>query len=169
MGEDARHRRPGHELHVRAGAGDALPEAAKWQIVLLVGFLEIWREGASGKHYMAGGKPGEFPDFKGGASWGQGLWRDTDYDGIIRVPHPVPLNLFDPLGITKRMSDEKKARGRLVEINNGRLAMLGLFGFLAESKIPGSVPLLNAKGWVSAYAGDYMIPFEGNFHIFPNA
>jgi len=40
--------------------------------------------------------------------------------------------------------------------------MLGIFGFLAESKVPGSVPLLVGK--IPAYAGDYMAPFEANFH-----
>ena len=35
---------------------------------------------------------------------------------------------------------------------------LGIFGFLSEQKIEGSVPLL--KGVVSAYAGDPMVPFS---------
>ena len=44
---------------------DALPEAAKWQIILGVGFLEWWSEiRVDGTpHYMKGGKPGYFPDF----------------------------------------------------------------------------------------------------------
>merc|ERR1712072_1027918 len=54
----------------------------------------------------------------------------------------------------------------LSEINNGRLAMLGVFGFFAESKLPGSVPALTNIEGIKAYAGDYMQPFEGNFHIF---
>merc|ERR1719347_471192 len=58
----------------------------------------------------------------------------------------------------------KKERGRLIEINNGRLAMLGLFGFLAESKLPGSVPALG--GIALPYDGDYMAPFAADFHIF---
>ncbi len=44
--------------------------------------------------------------------------------------------------------------------------MLGIFGFLAESKIPGSVPVLTGIEGLKPYAGDYMQPFEGNFHIF---
>jgi hypothetical protein len=142
---------------------DAIPEAAKWQIIGLVGFLEIWREGSSDKHYMNGGMPGYYPPFSN--TWGNGLWREEDYEARFTVPHPVPLNLYDPLGFSKNKSEEKKARGRLAEINNGRLAMLGVFAFLSESKIPGAVPILNAKGWVGPYTGDYMIPFEGNFHI----
>ena len=38
---------------------------------------------------------------------------------------------------------------------------LGLFSFLSESKIPGSVPFL--KGVIPPYGGEYMAPFEGNF------
>ena len=44
--------------------------------------------------------------------------------------------------LTQNKSPSAQERGLLVEINNGRLAMLGIFGFLAESKIPGSVPAL---------------------------
>lgn len=59
------------------------------------------------------------------------------------------------------MSAEKKERRLQVEINNGRLAMLGIFGFLCADKIPGSVPLL--AGIATPYAGDPMVPFEGQF------
>ena len=77
-------------------------------------------------------------------------------------PHPVPLDLFDPFGFSKGASAEKKARGLKAEINNGRAAMLGIFGFLCAAKIPGSVPLLS---FIPAYAGNPMAPFEGNFHL----
>ena len=39
------------------------------------------------------------------------------------VPHPVPFDLYDPFGISKNASKEKKEKGLIVEINNGRLAM----------------------------------------------
>merc|ERR1719476_353503 len=123
---------------------DAIPNAAKWQIILVIGFLEIWSETSfvleqeGQKHYMRGGKPGYFPTFK-------------------QMIHPCPLNLYDPIGLTKNKSDEWKAKKITVEINNGRLAMLGLFGFLSEAKAPGSVPLL--AGLVKPYAGEVMNPF----------
>ena len=60
---------------------------------------------------------------------------------------------------------EQLAKGRNAEINNGRLAMLGLFGFFAESKAPGSVPFLTQFDF-PAYGGDFMQPFEGNFELF---
>ena len=46
---------------------DAMPEIAKWQIILFVGVMEAWRENkvvlaAEGQtHYMKGGKPGAPP------------------------------------------------------------------------------------------------------------
>ena len=78
--------------------------------------------------------------------------------------HSLLITRRDPVGFTKNASPEKKERGRLIEINNGRLAMLGLFGFLAESKLPGSVPALG--GIALPYDGDYMAPFAADFHIF---
>merc|ERR1712182_77643 len=92
---------------------DSIPEAAKWQIILTVGFLEFWRENAyvlssdGESHYMRGGKPGYFPTFK-------------------ELPHPVPLNLYDPFGFGKKMTDEQKAKRLNMEVNNGRLAMIGI-------------------------------------------
>merc|ERR1719238_1641155 len=130
---------------------DAIPEAAKWQIILTIGFFEFWRENAyvlkedGETHYMRGGKPGYFPTFD-------------------QLPHPTPFNLFDPFKFSKNASPEKKKAGLLKEINNGRLAMIGLFGFLSESKVPGSVPALT--GLIKPYDGDVMAPFASDFHIF---
>jgi len=126
---------------------DALPSPAKLQILLVIGFFELLGENSfalseSGeKHYMRGGKPGFYPSFKTAA-----------------VPHPVPFDLFDPFGLSKNASPEKKANGLLVEINNGRLAMLGIMGFVAESKVPGAVPALS--GLIKPYAGEVMAPFS---------
>ena len=57
---------------------DALSDAAKWQIILFIGFLE-WFSEAAGTHYMRGGKPGAYPKFS---------------ENSELIPHPVPLNLF---------------------------------------------------------------------------
>ena len=121
----------------------ALPIASKHQIITFIGFLEVYSELASSltdpeyyqAHYMRGGKPGQFPKF-----------------GPAAAPHPLPFNYYDPLGLSKNRSEEAKAKGLKAEINNGRLAMLGLFGFLTEQTIPGSLPALS--GIVKPYSGD---------------
>ena len=124
---------------------------ARRQIILFVGMLELFDESVA-PHYMMGRKPGMFPSFSDAYAEGEGY------------PHPVPFDLFDPFGSLRKMMDteEKRARGRLVEINNGRAAMLGIFGFMSASKVPGSVPVLT---FIPPYDGNYMIPFEGNFHM----
>merc|ERR1712222_278943 len=95
---------------------------------------------AGNTHYRRGGKPGAFPSLK------------------KVIPHPIPFELFDPFGFQKGKSDEWKSDKLLAEINNGRLAMLGIMAFLAESKVPGSVPALGSLG-IKPYAGEIMAPF----------
>ena len=70
-------------------------------------------------HYMRGGKPGYFPSLK------------------KNIPHPIPFDLFDPFNLQKNMSPEKKAASLRAEVNNGRLAMLGIMAFLSEAKVRG--------------------------------
>jgi hypothetical protein len=140
---------PGDELCAPGVSPTALwqgiPDEAKWQILTTIGILEIYSEAAMAKspemggHYMRGGKPGEFPPLN---VKGQVL---KDADGNVLLPHPVPLNLYDPFGFNSKKSEEAKAKGLKIEINNGRLAMIGLMGFLSEGAIPGSVPLLTGK------------------------
>lgn len=48
--------------------------------------------------------------------------------------------LYDPFGLSSGKSEEAKARGRSVEIKNGRLAMLAMAALYCEATIPGSVP-----------------------------
>jgi hypothetical protein len=120
---------------------DAIPDAAKWQIILFVGFLE-WFSEAAGTHYMRGGTPGAFPKFS---------------DNKELIPHPVPLNLFDPFGFSNKKTAEQKEAGLIKELNNGRLAQIGILGFLAEQRVEGSIPLL--KGLVPHYSGEPMAPF----------
>jgi len=128
---------------------DALSTAAKLQILGVVGFLEMWSETSAvlkadgQEHYVRGGKPGYFP----------ALNRADD----LKFPHPVPLNLWDPFGFTKKLSPERKEKALLAEINNGRLAMLGIFGLISSSKgliVPG----LDSLG-VTPYSGEIMAPF----------
>lgn len=48
--------------------------------------------------------------------------------------------LYDPFGLSSNKSEEAKARGRSVEIKNGRLAMLAVAALYCQATIPGSVP-----------------------------
>jgi len=128
---------------------DALPTEAKVQILAFVGLLELWSEltvvleGQGEKHYVYGGKPGYFPSF--------GLLRDT-------IGQP-PLDLWDPFGFTKKMSAERKEKALRAEINNGRLAMIGIIGMCSASKglfVPG----LDSIAGIKPYSGEYMAPFS---------
>ena len=184
---------------------DALPTAAKVQILCVVGFLEIVSESKyileqdDKKHYMSGGKPGAFPSIKGVFPHPVpfGKWmppnrhrarledtpaaihsrRRTEalsrlprlcFSGALShlcvcqpvVPCVLCADLYDPFGLSKNSSPEKKAKGLLTEINNGRLAMLGIMGFMAESKIPGSVPAI--AGQIKPYSGEIMAPFSAS-------
>jgi len=127
---------------------DAVSDSAKFQIFAVILFLEAWSEipSDSHQHYMAGGKPGAYPDFT------------TGEDGI---PHPVPFNFYDPFKLSSKRSAEAKERGLVVEINNGRLAMIGIMGFVAANSVEGSVPLLS--GVVQHYDGQVMAPFVTNY------
>ena len=58
--------------------------------------------------------------------------------------------MYRPFGPNME-TEEQKARGRVAEINNGRLAMLGLFGFLSEATVPGSVPALAGVVMLRSY------------------
>jgi hypothetical protein len=135
----------GYEGLPAAGVWDALPLAARAQIVAAIGVFEILSETqyvleADGtSHYMRGGKPGYFPTFK-------------------TIPHPVPLNLWDPFGFTAKLSEADKAKKLKIEVNNGRLAMIGLISVLAASKSDQAVPVLN--GLIKPYDGNIMAPFE---------
>merc|ERR1719478_236085 len=111
---------------------DALPTAAKLQILMVVGFLEMWGETSmvleldGEAHYVRGGKPGYYPK----------LNRKDE----ATFPHLVPLNLWDPFGFTSKMTPERKEKALLAEVNNGRLAMIGIFGMISASKglqVPG--------------------------------
>merc|ERR1719245_1375110 len=126
---------------------DATPQAARLQIIVIIGFFEFWSEWSTSLeadgmvHYMSGGKPGQFPAFN------------------TILPNPFwPLPLFDPFGFTSDLSEEEKATKRLREIQNGRLAMIGLFSLISEARVPGAVPAL--AGLIKPYDGEVMGPFS---------
>merc|ERR1719504_542799 len=163
---------PGDELCAAGVSPTALwqgiPYEAKLQIILAIGIFEFYSEAAAAKspgqggHYMRGGKPGLFPPFKGSVKGVLG-----DAEGRMLLPHPVPLNLYDPFNFNKNKSDEWKAKKLQTEINNGRLAMIGLMSMLSEGAVPGSVPalkgLIPATGEINVMAPfDFAQPFFGN-------
>merc|ERR1719454_2283362 len=144
-----------------------IPAEAKWQIILTIGLFEFYSEVAMAKspgqggHYMRGGKPGLFPNFNlpKGQKGKSGIGTLEDAEGGPLLPHPVPLNLWDPFGFNKNKSDEWKAQKLKIEINNGRLAMIGLMAFLSEGAVPGAVPAL--KGLIPASGEiNVMSPFD---------
>ena len=130
---------------------DAIPANAKWQIFTVIAALEIWDElgGAKLPHYMNGRKPGQYPPF------------DVFRENVHWVP-----DLFDPAGLSKKASEEKKSKGLVAEINNGRLAMIGIFGFISADAVEGSVPLL--KDIAIPYDGNAMAPLSAHFSMFSN-
>jgi hypothetical protein len=103
----------------------------------------------------------------------------------------VPFDLFNPFGLLPEQTEAQKARGRNVEINNGRAAchadaafaspfvpsphtplcrlppslrraaMLGIFGFISASKGL-IVPGLDAIEGVGRYDGVYMGAFSAS-------
>eukprot|EP00542_Grammatophora_oceanica_P015698 CAMPEP_0194030582 /NCGR_PEP_ID=MMETSP0009_2-20130614/4009_1 /TAXON_ID=210454 /ORGANISM="Grammatophora oceanica, Strain CCMP 410" /LENGTH=245 /DNA_ID=CAMNT_0038670553 /DNA_START=73 /DNA_END=810 /DNA_ORIENTATION=- len=97
-------------------AWDAVPGWGKAQMLLFAGLIEFHDElfhSKRGTHYLRGGTPGK---------------------------NMVP-GLFDPFNLSGSKTEEAKARGRDVEIKNGRLAMIGIAGLYFQSVLPGSVPL----------------------------
>eukprot|EP00519_Triparma_laevis_P015192 CAMPEP_0182491624 /NCGR_PEP_ID=MMETSP1321-20130603/978_1 /TAXON_ID=91990 /ORGANISM="Bolidomonas sp., Strain RCC1657" /LENGTH=240 /DNA_ID=CAMNT_0024693911 /DNA_START=21 /DNA_END=743 /DNA_ORIENTATION=+ len=101
-------------------AWDAVPGIGKVQMLIFAGLVEFHDEifqakgfqGKESKHYLRGGTPGR---------------------------NAVP-GLYDPFGLSSRRSEKELARGRAVEIKNGRLAMIGFMGLYAAAMIDGSVP-----------------------------
>jgi len=130
---------------------DAVPQTAKWQIFTVIASLELWDEANGGLdggiHYMRGRQPGKYPSFQ--------FFRDNVH---------FVLDLYDPFNFFGKMSQEQKDKRLIMEINNGRLAMIGIFGFLAADAVPGSVPSLNAIA--QPYDGNIMAPFQGDFSLF---
>ena len=108
-------------------AWDNISDKGKWPIVGFIGLLEVLGE-AEKPHYMRGGKSGTH-DL---------VW----YFGSKYL---------------SGKTEEQKLRSRTAEINNGRLAMIGIMGFIAASTVPGSVPYFTED--LTQYAGSVWAPF----------
>jgi hypothetical protein len=126
---------------------DNIPVIGKLQILTFVGMLESYGEiPGDVPHYTApGGKPGYYPPIKGNRP-------------------ELLFDLYKPFDIFPEQTEEEKSRGRLVEVNNGRAAMLGIMAVLSESKGLVVPPLDYIDGFPK-YSGDIMVPFEGQFHV----
>ena len=97
-----------------------VPDWGKLQIILAIGAIETASEYKK-PHYMSGGKVGAI-------------------DG------PFGLRLWDPLNTFGGMDEGVKTNRRQMELNNGRLAMIGAASFIAASYVENSVPAL-PTGW----------------------
>uniref|UniRef100_A0A7S3B6E7 Chlorophyll a-b binding protein, chloroplastic n=1 Tax=Haptolina ericina TaxID=156174 RepID=A0A7S3B6E7_9EUKA len=104
--------------HDSFAAWDALPVLAKTQIFLSLGLLEFCSENTK-PHYMSGGTPGKIT--------------------ILGAPLAPSTNLLPK-------DAAKVAEKRIIELKNGRLAMLGMMSVFAHHSIPGSVPFFTAIG-----------------------
>ena len=65
----------------------------------------------------------------------------TPFLDLVSLTQNMVPGLYDPFGFSKNKSEEALARGRDVEIKNGRLAMIGVAGLYAAATIEGSVPM----------------------------
>ena len=108
-------------------AWDNISDKGKWSILGFIGLLEVLGE-AEKPHYMRGGKSGTH-DL---------VW----YFGSKYL---------------SGKTEEQKLRSRTAEINNGRLAMIGIMGVIAASTVPGSVPYFTED--LTQYSGSVWAPF----------
>ena len=83
--------------------------------------LELWGESGAEEDHRMGGKPGYVPPRVNNEK--------------MELPHPVPLNLYDPFGWSSKKTDEQKADGLIKEINNGRLAMIAMAGMVSQELV----------------------------------
>merc|ERR1740123_1275325 len=109
-------------------AWDNVSDKGKWSILGFIGLLEVLGE-AEKPHYMRGGKSGTH-DL---------VW----YFGSKYI---------------SGKDDAAKLRSRTAEINNGRLAMVGIMSLIAASTVGGSVPYFEGVS-LEAYTGSVWAPF----------
>ena len=107
-------------------------------MLLVIGLMEFHSEIPSGgqKHYLSGGTPGK----------------------IMVGGYP----LFDPLGFTRKLTQEEKDFKLTSEIKNGRLAMIGVASFFAAHWSTGEVKAVPALAGV-IIEGDPANPLFGLF------
>ena len=86
---------------------------------------------------MAGGRPGVYPSLTEP--------NEQMLSCGLYPPHGFNVDLLPFRASLAKQDESKRARGRQVEINNGRAAMLGIFSLLSEQKVPGAVPFLSGK------------------------
>merc|ERR1719236_108466 len=113
---------------------------------------------------MRGGVPGKYPRFNGNPEGSTRWMYNPKYINQGSVPHPT-LNLYDPFGLNSGRSREELDKSLLAEINNGRLAQIGIFGMLSASKgliVPG-LDSLDLK----QYDGEIMAPFGASDDTLP--
>ena len=67
----------------------------------------------------------------------QGTHYTKGGDAPTVVFPPIDFSGVDPAALKKKQSSE---------LNNGRLAMIAIMGFVCEANVPGSVPGLTALG-----------------------
>merc|ERR1712078_345083 len=85
---------------------DALSTPAKLQILGVIGFLEMWSETSV-------------------------VLKADGQEHYVRGGKP---GYFPKLSRSDKMAPERKEKALLAEVNNGRLAMIGIFGMISASK-----------------------------------
>jgi hypothetical protein len=118
-------------------AWNATPYDGKLQILVAILLAEFHSEfGTYKKHYTKGGPlPGNQIERTDNG------WRDVWGGKVVNIP-------FGP-----EDTEESFRKRQNAELNNGRLAMIGIMSFSAAALVPGSVPALDgldgvvAQGW----------------------
>mmetsp|Transcript_33478 Transcript_33478/g.51317 ORF Transcript_33478/g.51317 Transcript_33478/m.51317 type:complete len:222 (+) Transcript_33478:60-725(+) len=65
-----------------------------------------------------------------------------NFRGMSTKTTPGDLN-YDPLGLKSKLSPEKLERYRVIELKNGRAAMIAMASLFSMQAIPGSVPIMD--------------------------